>query len=81
MTDKIVVPKNKQSYTQTINIEAYFHNIKTMAAAFTNIVRQCIYRVNQYSDVLLVKGIVGETDMSYGSTFCHPQAVIAESVT
>jgi hypothetical protein len=26
MTDKIVVPKNKQFYTQTINIEAYFHN-------------------------------------------------------
>jgi hypothetical protein len=81
MTDKMVVPENKQSFTQTVNVETYLHNTKTMGAAFTNIVRKYIYRVNQYPDVSSVKRIVGETDMSYGSTFCQPQAVVAESVT
>jgi hypothetical protein len=73
--------KNKQSYIQTVNVEAYFHNIKTIAAPFTNIVRKYIYRVNQYTDVSSVKMIDGETGMSYGSTFCQPQAVVVESVT
>jgi hypothetical protein len=81
MTDKIVVPTNKQYCTQTVNIVAYFHHMKTMGAAFTNIVRKYIYRVNQYADVSSANRTVGETDMSYGSNFCHSHAVVAESVT
>jgi hypothetical protein len=64
MTDKIVVSKDKQSYTKTVNSQDYFRNMETVYAAFANIVSNWIHNVNQYADVFSVKRIVSETDMS-----------------